>query len=112
VDPIGCGRRTGISRRDGSGGGENRYQTWRLEFCSLFVQDKPLRDAAMDSDISRLKQNIARLRRDIRLQALELQQLIDSDLDCTGSAQRLMRMQADLVLFIAKRERLKSPATA
>jgi hypothetical protein len=70
------------------------------------------REAAMDRDIFRLKQNIARLRRDIRLQALELQQLIDCDLDCSGCAQRLMRMQADLVLFIAKRERLTSPETA
>jgi hypothetical protein len=66
----------------------------------------------MDRDIFRLKQNIARLRRDIRLQAWELQQLIDADLDCSGCAQRLMRMQADLVLFIAKRERLRSPETA
>jgi hypothetical protein len=66
----------------------------------------------MDRDIFRLKQNIARLRRDIRLQAFELQQLIDCALDYSGCAQRLMRMQADLVLFIAKRERLKSPQTA
>jgi hypothetical protein len=60
----------------------------------------------MERDISRLKQNIARIRRDIRLQALELQQLVDADLDCTSCAQRLMRMQADLVLFLEKRDHL------
>jgi hypothetical protein len=60
----------------------------------------------MDADITRLKQNIARIRRDIRLQALELLQLIDADLDCTSCAERLMRMQADLVLFLEKRDRL------
>jgi hypothetical protein len=59
-----------------------------------------------DKDLTRLKQNIARIRRDIRLQALELQQLIDADLDCTACAGQLMRMQADLVLFLAKRDRL------
>jgi hypothetical protein len=60
----------------------------------------------MDRDITRLKQNIAHIRRDIRLQAVELQQLIDGDLDCAACAQRLMRMQADLVLFLEKREHL------
>jgi hypothetical protein len=35
-----------------------------------------------------------------------MQQLIDADLDCRR--QLLMRMQADLVLFIEKRERLMS----
>ena len=39
----------------------------------------------MDADITRLKQNIARIRRNIRLQALELLQLIDADLDCTAA---------------------------
>lgn len=60
----------------------------------------------MDRDLARLKQNIARIRRDIRLQAWEMQQLIDADLDCTSCAQLLMRMQGDLKLFIEKRERL------
>lgn len=60
----------------------------------------------MDRDITRLKQNIAHIRRDIRLQAVELQQQIDADLDCTACAQRLMRMQADLVLFLEKRDHL------
>ena len=60
----------------------------------------------MDRDITRLKQHIAHIRRDIRLQAVELQQLIDADLDCTACAQRLMRMSADLVLFLEKRDHL------
>jgi hypothetical protein len=63
----------------------------------------------MRNDLVRLQQNIARLRRDIRLQAREMQALIDSDIDCTSAARLLMRMQADLVLFIEKRQRLKSP---
>jgi len=53
--------------------------------------------------------NIARLRRDVRLQSCELEQLIPADLDCTPAAQRLIRAQADLVLFIEKRERLMTP---
>jgi hypothetical protein len=49
-----------------------------------------------------------RIRRDIRLQSAEMQALIDGDIDCTSAARLLMRMQADLVLFVKKRERLKS----
>jgi hypothetical protein len=60
----------------------------------------------MDSDLSRLKQNIARIRRDIRLQAWEMQRLIDADLDCSSCAQLLMMMQADLRLYVDKMERL------
>jgi len=55
-----------------------------------------------------LNRNIARLRRDVRLQASEIEQLIAADEDCSSAAQRLARMQADLVLFIEKRERLKT----
>jgi hypothetical protein len=33
-----------------------------------------------------------------------------ADFDCTSAAQRLMRTQADLVLYIEKRERLMRPA--
>jgi hypothetical protein len=62
----------------------------------------------MDRDLGQLLRNIARIRRDIRLQSAEMQALIDADIDCTDAARRLMRMQADLVLFIEKRERLKS----
>jgi hypothetical protein len=49
---------------------------------------------------------------DIRLQSAEMQALIDADIDCTSAARLLMRMQADLVLFIEKRERLKSRESA
>ena len=66
----------------------------------------------MDRELAQLRRNIARIRRDIRQQAAQLQALIDADLDCTDLARLLMRMQADLVLFIQKRERLKSPQTA
>jgi hypothetical protein len=51
----------------------------------------------MDRHLVLLNQNIARLRRDVRLQAWEIEQLIAADIDCTSAAQRLMRMQADLV---------------
>ena len=60
----------------------------------------------MDRNLLLLNQNIARLRRDVRLQTWEIEQLIAADLDCSSAAQRLARMQADLVLFIEKRERL------
>ena len=66
----------------------------------------------MDRQLTHLKQNIARIRRDIRLQACEIEQLIAADIDCTAAAQRLMRMQADLVLFVEKRERLSSGQAA
>jgi hypothetical protein len=60
----------------------------------------------MDRNLVLLNRNIARLRRDVRLQAWEIEQLIAADLDCSSAAQRLARMQADLVLFVEKRERL------
>jgi hypothetical protein len=50
----------------------------------------------MDRNLVLLNQNIARLRRDVRLQTWEIEQLIAADIDCTSAAQRLMRMQADL----------------
>jgi hypothetical protein len=62
----------------------------------------------MDRNLVLLNRNIARLRRDVRLQSSEIEQLIAADLDCTPAAQRLMRAQADLVLFIEKRERRKT----
>jgi hypothetical protein len=40
-----------------------------------------------------------------------MQALIDADIDCTNAARLLMRMQADLVLFLEKRERLMSRET-
>jgi hypothetical protein len=63
--------------------------------------------AHMARDVSLLTRNIARLRRDIRIQARELQALVDSDLDCTGAARVLVHMQSDLRLFLEKRERLQ-----
>jgi hypothetical protein len=51
----------------------------------------------MDRNVVLLNRNIARLRRDVRLQSFEIEQLIAADLDCTPAAQRLMRAQADLV---------------
>ena len=65
----------------------------------------------MDRDLVLLNRNIARLRRDVRLQSSEIEQLIAADLDCASAAQRLMRTQADLVLYIAKRERLMAPSS-
>ena len=64
----------------------------------------------MDRNLVLLNRNIARLRRDVRLQSSEIEQLIAADLDCTSAAQRLMRAQADLVLYIEKGERLMRPA--
>jgi hypothetical protein len=62
----------------------------------------------MDRNMVLLNQNIARLRRDVRLQASEIEHLLAADEDCSSAAQRLARMQADLVLFVEKRERLKT----
>jgi hypothetical protein len=66
----------------------------------------------MDREIAQLQRDIARIRRDLRLQTAEMQALIDADVDCTDAARRLMRVQADLVLLIEKRERLKSRESA
>ncbi|WP_338311117.1 hypothetical protein [Bradyrhizobium sp. TM239] len=60
----------------------------------------------MDRNLVLLNRNIARLRRNVRRQSHEIEELIAADLDCTSAAQRLMRAQADLVLFIEKREHL------
>lgn len=54
---------------------------------------------------ARLNQTIARIRRDIRVLAGEMQALIDADEDCTQPAQQIMRAQADLRLYLDKRER-------
>jgi len=64
----------------------------------------------MDRSLVLLNRNIARLRRDVRLESCEIEQLIAADLDCTRAAQRLMRAQADLVLYVEKRERLMGAA--
>lgn len=54
---------------------------------------------------TRLNHTIARIRRDIRVLSREMQALIDADADCTQPAQQIMRAQADLRLYIDKRER-------
>jgi len=65
----------------------------------------------MDKQLAQLQRNISRIRREIRVQNAEMQSLIEADMDCTNSAQLLMRMQADLVVFLEKRERLMSRET-
>jgi hypothetical protein len=74
------------------------------------TDDAPRPERSMDRNLVLLNRNIARLRRDVRLQSCEIEQLIAADLDCTPAAQRLMRAQADLVLYVEKRERLMAPA--
>jgi hypothetical protein len=69
-------------------------------------------EVAMNRDQVQLQQNIARIRRDIRLQCREMQALIDADLDCSNAARLLMRMQADLMFILEKRERLHVLETA
>ena len=53
---------------------------------------------------ARLNQTIARIRRDIRVLSREMLACIDADEDCTQPAQQIMRPQADLRLYIEKRE--------
>jgi hypothetical protein len=65
----------------------------------------------MDRQSAQLKQNIARIRRDIRLHCAELQSLLDSERDCTSTAQKLIRAQSDLMLFIEKQDRLQCQIT-
>ncbi len=55
---------------------------------------------------ARLNQTIAKIRKDIRILSREMLSLIDADEDCTQPAQQIMRAQADLRLFIEKRERV------
>lgn len=58
----------------------------------------------MDANQARLKQNIARIRRDIRKASREMQDLVDADLDCTGAARALVHLQNGLRLFLKKQE--------
>jgi hypothetical protein len=53
---------------------------------------------------ARLNFTIARIRRDIRHLSREMQARIDADEDCTEAAQQIMRAQADLRLYLDKRE--------
>jgi hypothetical protein len=65
----------------------------------------------MDKQLAQLQRNIARIRREIRVQNAAMQSFIEADMNCTNAARLLMRMQADLVLFLEKRERLMSRET-
>lgn len=53
---------------------------------------------------SQINRNINRIRRDIRLWAVRMQAKIDADEDCTSEARALMHAQADLRLFLQRRE--------
>lgn len=59
----------------------------------------------MSANLALLKRTIARIRRDIRLQAREMQALVDADLDCSGAARQLAHMHNDLRLYLEKQER-------
>ena len=56
--------------------------------------------------LSLLMRTIARIRREIRIQAREVQTLIEADLDCTSAARVLVHMHNDLRLYLEKLERL------
>lgn len=58
----------------------------------------------MDIDQARLKQNIARIRRDITKTSREMQTLVDADLDCSGAARVLEHLPNDLRLYLEKQE--------
>jgi hypothetical protein len=60
----------------------------------------------MDRNRVLLKKNIARIRREIRLAACEMQQLVDADLDCSGVAKVIAHMENDLRLYLDKLELL------
>ena len=64
----------------------------------------------MNKDVTLLKQNIARLRREIRKATRELQMLVDADLDCSGAARVIMHMENDLRLFLEKYEHVMANA--
>ena len=56
----------------------------------------------MDINQVMLKQNIARIRRDIGKASREMQALVDADLDCSGAARVLMHLENDLRLYLEK----------
>jgi hypothetical protein len=60
----------------------------------------------MQVDLRALDRNINKIRRDIRLFARQMQSKIDADEDCSVEAQALMRAEADLRLYLERRERL------
>ena len=58
----------------------------------------------MHADTRALDRNINRIRRDIRVYARQMQSRIDADEDCSVEAQALLRAEADLRLYLARRE--------
>jgi hypothetical protein len=64
----------------------------------------------MERELSLLNRNIARLRREIRIQSRQMLALLDAELDCGSAARMLMHLQTDLHLFLEKRERLRCEA--
>ena len=60
----------------------------------------------MQVDSHALDRNINRIRRDIRVYARQMQSRIDADEDCSVEAMALMRAEADLRLYLERRESL------
>ena len=63
-------------------------------------------EGEMQVDTRALDRNINRIRREIRLFARQMQTKIDADQDCSVEAQALMRAEADLRLYLERRESL------
>lgn len=66
----------------------------------------------VDINQVRLKQNVARIRRDIRNASREMQALVDADLDCSGAARVLMHLESDLRLYLEKMDALADRSLA
>lgn len=58
----------------------------------------------MQVDTRALDRNINRIRRDIRIFARQMQSRVDADEDCSAEAMALMRAEADLRLYLQRRE--------
>ena len=58
----------------------------------------------MEVDSRALDRNINRIRRDIRIYARQMQSRLDADEDCSAEAMALMCAEADLRLYLARRE--------
>jgi hypothetical protein len=60
----------------------------------------------MQVDARALDRNINKIRRDIRVFARQMQSRIDADEDCSVQALALIRAEADLRLYLQRREGL------
>jgi hypothetical protein len=58
----------------------------------------------MQVDVRVLDRNINKIRRDIRVFARQMQSRIDADEDCSVEAMALIRAEADLRLYLERRE--------